>query len=70
MTFGDMRITQREQATLDACYSALDAQQAAEIEEQAFEIAAEEILDVKAAALLLPLLVKIIVRNVRERGGE
>jgi hypothetical protein len=70
MKFADMKITRKESDTLDQCYSALDAQEAAEIEQEAFELATEHLFSPQAAAMLLPLLVRIIVRNIRERGGE
>jgi len=70
VTFGDMRITQREQETLEQCYSSLDELQATEVEQEAFELATEQLFSPQAAAMLLELLVKIVVRNVRERGGE
>jgi hypothetical protein len=69
MKFADMKITENESETLDQCYAALDPLEAAEIEQEAFELAAEEIFSVEAAAILVPLLVKIIVRNIQERGG-
>jgi len=69
MKFADMKITEKESDTLDQCYSALDPLETAEIEERAFGLAAEEVFDAEAAAILLPLLVRIIVRSIRERGG-
>jgi len=70
MTFGDMKITPEESEALDWCYSSLDPRKAAEIEQQAFELATEEVFDVEAAATLLPLLVRIIVKNIRQRAGD
>jgi hypothetical protein len=55
MKFADMKITRKESDTLDQCYSALDAQEAAEIEQEAFELATEHLFSPQAAAMLLPL---------------
>ncbi len=70
MDLHKMELSVEEQETLEWCYAALTDEQAAEIEEEAMAFAAAEIYAPEAAEKLLPLLVEIIVRNAREKGGE
>jgi hypothetical protein len=58
-------LTADEAEQLDWCYASLSEEQAAEIEEEAIEIAAAEINAPEAAKKLLPLLVKLMIRTAR-----
>jgi hypothetical protein len=61
----EMKITPEEQEQLDWCYTALTEEQIAECEEEAAEIAGAELHQQEAAELLVKLLERMIVRNVR-----
>lgn len=63
--------TPEEQKQLDWCYLALTEEQIAACQEEAEELAGAELHQDEAAARLIPLLAKIITRNVRaEKDGD
>ena len=65
MNFSELEPTVEEAGILERCYSVLDEDVVAECHNAALEIANAELCEQDAVELLVPMLAKIIVRNVR-----
>jgi hypothetical protein len=59
--------TAKEQEVLDWCYRVLDEDQIRECHEQALEMAEPAMYEDEAADLLIPLLVKIMIRHAKQK---
>jgi hypothetical protein len=68
MNFDNLKTTAKEDAILRWCYDNLTDEQAADVEEEAIEIATTEVNAPEAAEDLLRTLVEVIVRNAQEQG--
>lgn len=66
MDLHDMKITPEERNLLDWCFANLDEEQRVDCEDEAMELATQEINAPEAADLLVRLYHKIVVRNFRE----
>jgi hypothetical protein len=64
-----MTITTEEAETLERCYAVLDAEEIEECHQEAAEIVAEQFSKEEATELLVPVLAKIMVRNLRAVHG-
>ena len=71
MNLEHMNLTPEEQTTFDWCCSALNEEQIADCHDEAAELAGAELHEQQAADLLVPLLKKIMIGNVRRElyGG-
>ncbi len=69
MNHRKLKTTLEENELLEWCYSNLTTEQAADVEQQAWEVASAEITGPVAAEKLLEVLVKIIVRDAHEQGS-
>ena len=68
MNLHNLKMTDEELRQLEWCRANLEEEQIAEVEEEALEIATQEINAPIAAERLRELLVAVLVRNANERG--
>jgi hypothetical protein len=67
MNFSNLKFTTGERKFIDWCYGTLDPDEIAQIEEEAVDLAVEE-MSSSDAERLRSMLVHAIVRNAIERG--
>ena len=67
MNLTNIKFTQEESDRVEWCHSILDDEQIDELQDEAIEIAAVELLTPEAATELVRVLVEAIVRNNKEK---
>jgi hypothetical protein len=70
MTRSELKTTAEEDEQLSLCYLVLTEEQVADCFEEAEEMAGITLNESRAGELLVTLLTEIVIRNVREEGGE